>query len=38
MQVSYKTADETTEGKKGNLEDLGVVGRMLLNWILRKRI
>jgi hypothetical protein len=31
MQVSYKTADENPEGKKGNMEDLGVVGRMLLN-------
>jgi hypothetical protein len=36
MHISYKTEVETPEGKKGNLEDLGVAGGMLIIWILRK--
>jgi hypothetical protein len=38
MHISYKTEFKNPEGKKDNLEDLGVVGRILLNLLLKKKV
>jgi hypothetical protein len=38
MHISYKTEVKNPEGKKENLEDLGVAGGILLNLLLKKRV